>query len=108
MSPSHSFFVANNWVSLIAGWTDLPVIIYNAVLSQKHKLIIIIICLQGKHEHPVATVIAISENVTLDSVERLDSGTYECTAKNNLGPEASAQVSIHVTCKYGLDLWLCI
>jgi hypothetical protein len=67
-----------------------------------------IICLQGKHEHPVATVIATSENVTLDSVERLDSGTYECTAKNNLGPEASAQVSIHVTCKYGLNLWLCI
>jgi len=42
--------------------------------------------------------------VTLNSVEHLDSGTYECTAKNNLGPEASAQVSIHVTCKYGLNL----
>jgi len=58
----------------------------------------------GKHEHPVATVIATSENVTLDSVERLDSGTYECTAKNNLGPEASAQVSIHVTYAPEIDI----
>jgi len=73
-------------------------------LSLKHELFIVIICLQGKHEHRDATVIATSENVTLSFVERLDSGTYECTAKNNLGPDASAQVSIHVTCKYGLNL----
>jgi hypothetical protein len=101
MSPSHSVFVANNWVSLIAGWTDLPVITYSAVLSLKYKLIVIIICLQVKHEHPNATVIATSENVTLNSVERRDSGTYKCTAKNEYGPEASALVYIHVTCKYG-------
>jgi len=60
--------------------------------------------LQRKHEHPDATVVATSENVTLNSVEPLDSATYECTAKNNLGPEVSDQVSIHVTCKYGLNL----
>jgi hypothetical protein len=75
-------------------------------LLLKHKLIIIVICLQGKHERPAATVIATSENVTLNSVERLDSGTYECTAKNDKGPEVSAQVSIRITCKYGLNLWL--
>lgn len=66
-------------------------------------MLIVIICLQGKHERPNATVIATSENVTLNSVERLDSGTYECTVKNNLGPEASARVSLHVACKYGLN-----
>lgn len=58
------------------------------------------ICLQGKHDQPDATVIATSENITLNSVERLDSGTYECIAKNSQGPEVSAQVSIHVMCKY--------
>ena len=67
-------------------------------------MLIVIICLQGKHQHSDATVIATSENVTLNSVERFDSGTYKCTAKNDRGPEASAQVSIHVTCKYGLNL----
>jgi len=65
---------------------------------------IVTICLQGKHEHPAEKVIATSENVTLNSVDRFDSGTYKCTAKNNRGPEVSAQVSIHVTCKYGLNL----
>lgn len=59
----------------------------------------IMICLQGKHDQPDATVIATSENITLNSVERLDSGTYECIAKNNQGPDVSAKVSIHVTCK---------
>jgi hypothetical protein len=67
-------------------------------------VLIVVICLQGKHEHSDAPVIATSETVSLNSVERLDSGTYECTAKNNLGPEASARVSVHVTCKYGLNL----
>jgi hypothetical protein len=67
-------------------------------------VLIVIICLQGKHERPDSRVIATSEIVSLNSVERHDSGTYECTAKNNLGPEATDQVSIHVTCKYGLNL----
>jgi hypothetical protein len=74
------------------------------ILSLQHKLVIVIICLQGKHEHPAATVIAANETVTLDSVDGRDSGTYKCTAKNYLGPEVSAQVSISVTCKYGLNL----
>jgi coenzyme F420-reducing hydrogenase beta subunit len=73
-------------------------------LSQQHKLVIVIICLQGKHEHAAATVIATSENVTLNSVERLDSGTYKCIAKNDPGREVSARVIVHVTCKYGLNL----
>ena len=67
-------------------------------------MIVVIICLQRKHEHPDAKVIANSENVTLDSVGRHDSGTYQCIAKNDLGSDASAEVSIHVTCKYGLNL----
>jgi hypothetical protein len=58
----------------------------------------------GKHEHTVATVIATSENVTLNSVERFDSGTYECTASNSLGPKVSAQVSIHVTYAPQIDI----
>jgi hypothetical protein len=62
------------------------------------------ICLQRKHNEPDATVIATSENITFDSVNRLDSGTYECIAKNNEGPEVSAQVTVHVTCKYGISL----
>jgi hypothetical protein len=62
------------------------------------------ICLQGKRDEPDATVIATSENITFNSVERLDSGTYECIAKNNQGPEVSAQVFIHVTCKYRISL----
>jgi hypothetical protein len=73
-------------------------------LSLQHKLVIVIICLQGKHEHPAAAVIATSENVTLGSVDRRDSGTYKCTANNDRGPEVSAQVSISVTCKYGLNV----
>jgi hypothetical protein len=64
----------------------------------------IMICLQRKYNEPDATVIAASENITFNSVERLDSGTYECIAKNNQGPEVSAKVSIHVTCKYGISL----
>jgi hypothetical protein len=62
------------------------------------------ICLQRKNEEPDANVIATSENITFDSVERLDSGTYVCIAKNNQGPEVSAHVSIHVTCKYRVSL----
>lgn len=58
----------------------------------------------GKHEHPDATVIATSENITLNSVERLDSGTYECTARNNQGPKVSARVSIRVTYAPEIDI----
>lgn len=58
----------------------------------------------GKHEYPDVTVIGTSENVTLSSVESLDSGTYKCTAKNDHGPEASAQVSIHVTYAPEIDI----
>lgn len=58
----------------------------------------------GKHEHPGAKVIATSENVILDSVGRRDSGTYKCIAKNDLGPAASDQVSIHVTYAPEIDI----
>lgn len=68
------------------------------------KTYYMIIFLQGKHDQPDGTVIATSENITFSSVERLDSGTYECIAKNNQGPEVSAQVSIHVTCEYRTSL----
>lgn len=58
----------------------------------------------GKHGQPDATVIATSENITFNSVERLDSGTYECIAKNNQGPDVSAQVSIHVVYAPEIDI----
>jgi len=67
---------------------------------------IVMICSQGKLHQPDVTVIATSENITFNSVERLDSGSYKCLAKNSQGPEVSAQVTIHVTCKYWRSLWL--
>ncbi|KAJ9589538.1 hypothetical protein L9F63_017255, partial [Diploptera punctata] len=44
---------------------------------------------KGKHEGSEVVVLTNEPNITLESVDRKDSGIYECSAENNQGPKVS-------------------
>ena len=56
--------------------------------------------LQGKHDASELVPITSGPNITLNSVDRRDSGIYECSAENNQGPKVSSSRTVRVICKY--------
>ena len=60
---------------------------------------------QGKHgaaSEVVSHTSVDSLPYSVKSVDRKDSGIYECTAENNQGPKVSSSISIRVICKYSV------
>ena len=39
-------------------------------------------------------------SLELENVGRTDAGIYICTANNGVGKSASAQITVHINCKY--------
>ena len=60
----------------------------------------LLLFLQGKHDGSEVVTLTSEPNITLDSLDRRDTGIYECSAENNQGPKASSSISVRVTCKY--------
>ncbi|XP_069682729.1 neurotrimin-like isoform X2 [Periplaneta americana] len=50
----------------------------------------------GRHRVPDTTILSTNDAIVFDSIERFDSGTYECIARNDQGPEVSSTVNIRV------------
>ena len=42
-------------------------------------------------------------SLKLDNVGRHDAGIYMCTANNGVGQEASAEITVHIACKWFFD-----
>lgn len=51
---------------------------------------------KGKHESSEVVDLTSEPSIILNSVDRRDSGVYECSAENNQGPKASSSLSVRV------------
>ena len=48
------------------------------------------------------SLLADKKQLTIKSVDRTDSGEYQCVASNSLGNDTSSAASVNVLCKYSI------
>lgn len=46
--------------------------------------------------------------LTLERIERLQAGVYQCTADNGVGEPVNVDMRLDVLCKYSTHLFICI
>ncbi|PSN36937.1 hypothetical protein C0J52_20058 [Blattella germanica] len=94
--PNNSLVIHN--ITKEDAGTFVCLIFFSPALEVKHVVHVFAVkwVKKGKHETGEGIVLTTEPNLILNSVDRRDSGVYECIAENDQGPKASASVTVRI------------